>query len=165
MHWSFSFDLMPYLLKLSVKQQSPGYLIDSGSHQKSYTKILSYTSCWWKSNAVYCSYKLAGSVLVLVTEVRAFQNHVQIEAYAHVVIIDRPHLLDFNAKTQFLRQVSSTLLISLSSVVVTLPYLWNTWGKCLSILGENCVLLDVGKGIRELPVSFGLISKQFADRG
>ena len=157
---------MPCLLKMSVKLQSSGYLIDSGSHQKSCTKILSYTSCWWKSNAVYCSYKLAGVSTCSCHWSAPFSRSCA-EAYAYVVITNRPHLLDFNAKTQFLRQVSSTLclLISLSSVVVTLPYLWNTWGKCLSILGENCVLLDVGKGVRELPVSFGLISKKIADRG
>ena len=34
-------------------------------------------------------------------------------------------------------------------LVVTLPYLWKTWGKCLSISGENCGLLDEGKFIRE----------------
>ena len=41
MRWSVSFDLIPYLRKMSVKYKSSGHLTDSGSHQKSGTKILS----------------------------------------------------------------------------------------------------------------------------
>ena len=41
MHWSLSFNLIPNLRKLSVKLQSFGHLIDSGSHRKSCTKIFS----------------------------------------------------------------------------------------------------------------------------
>ena len=32
MRWSVTFDLIPYLRKMSVKLQSSGHLIDSGSH-------------------------------------------------------------------------------------------------------------------------------------
>ena len=81
---------MPYLRKIIVKYQSSGYLTDSGSHQQSCTKILSTkTAGERKSNAAYCTYKLEGSILVIVTLVRAFQNHVQQEL---VITIDCPHL-------------------------------------------------------------------------
>ena len=35
------------------------------------------------------------------------------------------------------------------TLVVTLPYLWKTWGECLSISGENCGLFGARKFIRE----------------
>ena len=41
MRWSVNSNMIPNLRKMSVKKQSSGYLTDSGSHQKSCTKILS----------------------------------------------------------------------------------------------------------------------------
>ena len=47
--------LIWYLIcdKLMWNNQGFGYLIDSVSHQKSCTKTLFYTNCWWTSNPAY----------------------------------------------------------------------------------------------------------------
>ena len=68
MRWSVNSNMIPNLRKMSVKKQSSGYLTDSGC-----TKILSIQIV----GESVMQHTVAWSILVFVTVVRAFQNHVQ----------------------------------------------------------------------------------------
>ena len=124
-----------------MKWQSFGYLIDTGSKQKSCTKILSYTNCSWKSYALARCIS-EGQYLFLSLKCALFKFTCNEHTYwsLHVCTIDCPHVLFcffflcWNTVPKLSEFKSSNNLFTL---VVTLLYRWKTWGECFNISGGN----------------------------
>ena len=116
---SVSFNLIPYLRQMNMKWQSFGCLIDTGSYQKTCSKILSYTNCRWKSQVI----SSRGQYLLLSLKSALFKITCNKHKYwsFSLIVLMAFSISAVTMVTQFLSQVSSKLLIYLNRDV-TLPF-------------------------------------------